>query len=85
MDEQLVALAPNPSGAAPDFDTGHSLEAEVAITGVLSITISATFVLLRLTTVFKKSGRLYADDCMIDHGAPDFLSGDVTLTCVFDC
>jgi hypothetical protein len=85
MDEQLVALAPNPNGAAPDFNTGHSLEVEVAITGVLSITISATFVLLRLTTVFKKSGRLYADDCTINHGAPDSLSGDVTLTCVSDC
>lgn len=58
-----VPLAVNPSGDPPNFSDGASLQPAVLATGIVFITISIIFVLIRVGTSLYDSRKLFLDDC----------------------
>lgn len=66
-DLSTIPLAPNPNGDPPDFTGGPSLFPTVVVTGLTFIVLSFPFVVVRIHTGIKKSGRLFADDCRTTH------------------
>ncbi|TVY40097.1 hypothetical protein LSUB1_G003673 [Lachnellula subtilissima] len=68
-DLSTIALAPNPSGAPPNFVDPPSLANAVTGVGITLIIISGIFVILRVIANTKHPRRLGVDDCMYTFGA----------------
>ncbi|KAI0593297.1 hypothetical protein F4775DRAFT_578496 [Biscogniauxia sp. FL1348] len=61
-DLSQIPLAPNPNGDPPNFDGGATLQLEILATGIVFITISLIFVIVRLGTSLKSTRKLHLDD-----------------------
>lgn len=64
IDPSTIPIAPNPNGDPPNFVDPPSLAPAVLGVGMALIIISGIFVMLRLITNLKNTGRLALDDCM---------------------
>ncbi len=58
-----IGIAPNPSGAPPNFINPPSLEGVFLGEGISLITISTVLLSIRLVANYKHVGKLYFDDC----------------------
>lgn len=63
IDLSQIPLAPNPNGDPPNFDGGPTLEPTILATGIVFIAISLIFVIIRLGTSLKTTGKFRLDDC----------------------
>lgn len=69
----MMPLAPNPSGAPPDFFDSPSLLPAVLGVGLTMIITSGVLVTVRIFTNLKHAGKLGFDDCMSrSHGLGAF-------------
>ncbi|OAL44103.1 hypothetical protein IQ07DRAFT_685134 [Pyrenochaeta sp. DS3sAY3a] len=57
-----LALAPNPSGAPPNFIDPPSLESAFLGVGISLMAISSILVIIRIYTNYQHTGKLYIDD-----------------------
>lgn len=62
MDISKIPLATNPSGAPPNFIDTPSLKTTMLSVGLTLITLSITFIILRLVTNVKHTRKLAIDD-----------------------
>lgn len=62
-DSSEIALGVNPNGNPPNFAHGASIQPAVLASGVVLITISITFVIIRIWTSLHNSHKLLLDDC----------------------
>lgn len=58
-----IPLGANPNGDPPNFAHGATLQPAVLATGVILMTISLLFVIIRITTSLYNSHKLFWDDC----------------------
>ncbi|KAK8133604.1 hypothetical protein PG984_005616 [Apiospora sp. TS-2023a] len=62
VDLSQVPLAPNPSGAGPNFHSGSDLAPTILATGVAFMIVSLIFVVIRLVSGWKHTQRIHLDD-----------------------
>lgn len=62
-DLSAIPLSVNPNGDPPNFAHGASLQPAVLASGIVFITVSILFVLIRVGTSLYNSRKLFLDDC----------------------
>lgn len=63
IDPSRIPIALNPNGDPPNFVDPPSLAHFISAVGMTLIVISALFVIVRLATNLKHTGKLGLDDC----------------------
>lgn len=72
-DLSSMPLGVNPNGNPPNFAHGTTLQPAVLATGIILMTISLVFTLIRILTSLYNSRKLFSDNCK----SPGCISHDV--------